>query len=709
MADDEQRRHNTNQQFRILTQEQAIDRSSQYQIYEGTQESFNEQRPRYTEQSYNEQRVQYTEQPYNSHDENTEQKQILSDTQQPHNEEQNTSYQQEYQENTYTEDSGEAAEDMKQDYENMYTSSSVMEDGSPATDINKFDKKADKIDRKIDKVRRKEARLYRRASELPEEGEASSLSYERYKRLYHRVIGRERLLYDKTHNTEEDAERLAYAIRGLGRREANYRKNEQDKYKKQQKQEIKNRLIFSKSKELFSNEDVEEDANAASLRRSGSGLLYTAKYATKSNINRIKKYNNVFARLKFAQEYENVLQDKKIRLSHKKEVQKNKEALREARTREERKRMKTEMVRQMREQEGNFFRRTVNQLSMTKRSVTFQHKKVRKILTLVLSASGILVIIILVIMFIFVLLTGTTDGLAQYYSSAIIQNDYTTLSDATAYFRALETDMEEFFQDDKEMRALEKRLQAQYGNDIYSFSYELPNFDFNGNTLTAYLAAKYGSFDAGSAEIKTELERLFNEMYTMEFEITYEDRDINGVLQSVKICHIRLNKTALEDVVEASMTDEEKKQYDIYKLSSGGQQVYSPVMREDWAGKITSNYGERIHPITGDRTFHNGVDIGIPEGTKLYSAIDGTVKIARYSDSAGNYVRIQGDTGWKVIFMHMQSIAVSEGEKVEKGDFVGYSGNSGKSTGPHLHLEVRDAKDNTINPIFIIPQTCYMK
>ena len=68
------------------------------------------------------------------------------------------------------------------------------------------------------------------------------------------------------------------------------------------------------------------------------------------------------------------------------------------------------------------------------------------------------------------------------------------------------------------------------------------------------------------------------------------------------------------------MNDEEKEQYQNYKLSGGGQQVYSPVMEEDWTQRITSDFGERIHPITGERTFHNGIDIGIPTGTNLYSA-----------------------------------------------------------------------------------------
>lgn len=103
---------------------------------------------------------------------------------------------------------------------------------------------------------------------------------------------------------------------------------------------------------------------------------------------------------------------------------------------------------------------------------------------------------------------------------------------------------------------------------------------------------------------------------------------------------------------------------------------------------------------------HNGVDIAVPTRTHLYSAVDGTVVLARYSESAGNWVKVRTESGWTVVMMHMDSLTVSEGQEVKRGDHLGYSGNTGNSTGPHLHLEVLDPNDKAINPIFIIPQSC---
>ena len=102
---------------------------------------------------------------------------------------------------------------------------------------------------------------------------------------------------------------------------------------------------------------------------------------------------------------------------------------------------------------------------------------------------------------------------------------------------------------------------------------------------------------------------------------------------------------------------------------------------------------------------HKGVDIAIPVGTKLYSAVKGTVTVARYSDSAGYMVTIQNDNGWTVTFMHMNNFAVRSGQNVEQGDYVGESGNTGNSTGTHLHLEASLSQSWNCNT-FLSPGNC---
>ncbi len=105
--------------------------------------------------------------------------------------------------------------------------------------------------------------------------------------------------------------------------------------------------------------------------------------------------------------------------------------------------------------------------------------------------------------------------------------------------------------------------------------------------------------------------------------------------------------------------------------------------------RITSNFGYRIHPITGAKKLHAGVDIGVPVGTNVYAAESGKVITAGWVQGYGNCVIIMHDNGLTTLYGHLSSYATSVGQRVNRGDLIAYSGNSGNSTGPHLHFEVR--------------------
>jgi murein DD-endopeptidase MepM/ murein hydrolase activator NlpD len=127
------------------------------------------------------------------------------------------------------------------------------------------------------------------------------------------------------------------------------------------------------------------------------------------------------------------------------------------------------------------------------------------------------------------------------------------------------------------------------------------------------------------------------------------------------------------------------------RVASSGSNVPSgsPVR----SGFRSSRYGYRTDPFTGRKKFHSGTDIAVDIGTPVYATQDGVVDIAQtgYNGGYGNRVRIEGgryDTGYN----HLDSIAVRPGQRVRKGDLIGYSGSSGASTGPHLHYEVYDGE-----------------
>lgn len=116
------------------------------------------------------------------------------------------------------------------------------------------------------------------------------------------------------------------------------------------------------------------------------------------------------------------------------------------------------------------------------------------------------------------------------------------------------------------------------------------------------------------------------------------------------------------------------------------------------AAKLTSNYGMRTHPVIGGRHNHKGVDLAAPTGTPVYATADGVVSRADHFSSYGLYVSLQHGAALETRYAHMSRLAVAAGERVSKGDIIGYVGSTGRSTGPHLHYEVR-MDGVAVNPI----------
>jgi murein DD-endopeptidase MepM/ murein hydrolase activator NlpD len=116
------------------------------------------------------------------------------------------------------------------------------------------------------------------------------------------------------------------------------------------------------------------------------------------------------------------------------------------------------------------------------------------------------------------------------------------------------------------------------------------------------------------------------------------------------------------------------------------------------AGRMTSPYGMRRHPILGFVRMHAGIDFGAPYGSPIFAVADGVVSFAGRHGGHGNYVRLEHGGGNGTGYGHMSRIAVSPGAHVSAGQVIGYVGSSGLSTGPHLHFEAYRG-GHTINPL----------
>ena len=106
---------------------------------------------------------------------------------------------------------------------------------------------------------------------------------------------------------------------------------------------------------------------------------------------------------------------------------------------------------------------------------------------------------------------------------------------------------------------------------------------------------------------------------------------------------------------------------------------------------LTSDYGMRTHPVLGGRRNHKGIDLAAPSGTPVYASADGVVGKAEWFSSYGNYIQIEHGGEMETRYAHLSGYAVAAGEQVRKGQLIGYVGTTGRSTGPHLHYEVRVA------------------
>lgn len=164
----------------------------------------------------------------------------------------------------------------------------------------------------------------------------------------------------------------------------------------------------------------------------------------------------------------------------------------------------------------------------------------------------------------------------------------------------------------------------------------------------------------------------FNEIKNWYNENVNIETDINQVIKSKSDEKEKSGENDISQVIQTSA------------VPSNETQFLLPV-----SGKLTSYFGTRIDPISGEIAEHHGIDIAAESGTKILSALPGTVSAAeKSSGDYGNYVIIDHG-GFSTLYAHCSELLVKKNEKVDAGKVVALCGSTGRSTGPHLHFEVR--------------------
>jgi murein DD-endopeptidase MepM/ murein hydrolase activator NlpD len=124
-----------------------------------------------------------------------------------------------------------------------------------------------------------------------------------------------------------------------------------------------------------------------------------------------------------------------------------------------------------------------------------------------------------------------------------------------------------------------------------------------------------------------------------------------------------------------------------------------PVANKD-LNRIASGFGYRIDPIYKTVKMHAGLDFSAPQGTPIYATADGTIMVAgNIGNGYGNHVVIDHGYGYQTLYGHMVRVKASRGQRVKRGDLIGYVGSTGKSTGPHCHYEVHK-NGQKLDPVY---------
>ena len=301
---------------------------------------------------------------------------------------------------------------------------------------------------------------------------------------------------------------------------------------------------------------------------------------------------------------------------------------------------------------------------------------------------------------------------------AAVENEIDILQESIDEYSAIVFDLlEQIVVLDREINdansSLNKRLRVMYMTDDHSVLAVLLGSE-SFIELLSNLEMVRRIHESDKAFL-AELEQKLNDVEAKKEEVQV----IEGMLKSQRDA-LRESKNKLDEnkaelavarqrakeirdkvAAEIARLEEESKriEQELVNLTSQWGDYAGGAMAWPVIGPITSGFGNRIHPITGRWTMHNGIDIGAKSGTPIHAAADGYVYFAGWNTGGyGNLVMLDNGSGIVTMYAHCSGFAVKTGQVVHRGDIIAYVGSTGNSTGPHLHFEVR-VKGTPQNPM----------
>lgn len=310
---------------------------------------------------------------------------------------------------------------------------------------------------------------------------------------------------------------------------------------------------------------------------------------------------------------------------------------------------------------------------------------------------GIVALAVLVVV-LFSSLFSSCTAMLSGVQSAVISTCYVAddqeINDSELKYTELETDLQQDIND----------TETDFpGYDEYR--YNIGEIGHNPYELMGYLSAAFDDFTY--TQVETELNRLFGLQYQLSREEiveirTYTDDDGDEHEYEWYVLQTTLTVRPLSDIIVGSLAPgDQTDRYGVYMQTYGNRQCYGNPFDFAWLGYVTSPYGYRVHPISGEKNLHRGMDIGVASGTPIKAIQDGRVVSAGNAGDYGLCVVIEGEDGYQSRYAHCSSLSVSAGQEVKRGDEIAKVGSTGNSTGPHLHLEVTH-NGEYLNPYYFV-------
>jgi murein DD-endopeptidase MepM/ murein hydrolase activator NlpD len=316
-------------------------------------------------------------------------------------------------------------------------------------------------------------------------------------------------------------------------------------------------------------------------------------------------------------------------------------------------------------------------------------------------AATVVVVMLALLMFSFMSLVGAFGGIGSGGLGGMLTASYLAddaeIDNAELSYTEWETDL---------LVQIANAESVYGGYDEYRYSVE--EICHNPYELMAYLTVKYMDFSFG--EIESDLRALFEEQYALSFTPTTEmryrsvtrtdpDTDESYEEQEAydwRVMTVTLAARSFSDIALSRLSGDEYARYALLLQTTGNRQyLANPFGELGWLPYVSSYYGWRIHPISGAKDLHRGVDVAVAAGTEIRSGQDGTVMFADYSGDYGNVIVIEDDEGLVSKYAHCGSLLVGVGQSVKTGDVIATVGGAES----HLHLEIMK-NGIYVNPLF---------